>query len=195
MATVGTLGRIHRYPLKSAQGEQVASAAVGPAGLDGDRRWAVTGDDGRPVTARTAPDLRHLVAGTDSDGLVIAAPGGSTLRGADALAALASVVGRPVRVEESEAPHLDVAPVHLVSAGASAAPDAPGGCDPEPRANLVLDLSDVPGAERGWVGRRLRIGDVELRVTRTPKQCLGVYAEVLVPGQVRAGDDVELLDD
>jgi MOSC domain-containing protein YiiM len=35
---------------------------------------------------------------------------------------------------------------------------------------------------------------VQLRVTRTPKHCLGVYAEVAVPGRVRAGDPVELLD-
>jgi uncharacterized protein len=38
----------------------------------------------------------------------------------------------------------------------------------------------------------VRIGEVELRVTRRPKHCLGVYAEVSRPGHVRIGDDVEL---
>jgi hypothetical protein len=35
---------------------------------------------------------------------------------------------------------------------------------------------------------------VELALTRTPKHCLGVYAEVRTPGRLRAGDRVELLD-
>jgi uncharacterized protein YcbX len=70
----------------------------------------------------------------------------------------------------------------------------PAGCSADdPRANLVLHL---PGEadERNWVGRRLRIGEVVLDVVRTPKHCLGVYAEVQVPGRVAAGDAVELLD-
>jgi MOSC domain-containing protein YiiM len=43
------------------------------------------------------------------------------------------------------------------------------------------------------VGRRLRIGAVELAVSRTPKHCLGVYAEVRLPGEIRVGDRVQLL--
>jgi hypothetical protein len=35
---------------------------------------------------------------------------------------------------------------------------------------------------------------VELRVTRTPKHCLGVYAEVVASGRIRSGDPVELVD-
>jgi hypothetical protein len=33
-----------------------------------------------------------------------------------------------------------------------------------------------------------------LDVVRTPKHCLGVYAEVRVPGRVAAGDVVRLAD-
>jgi uncharacterized protein len=39
----------------------------------------------------------------------------------------------------------------------------------------------------------VRIGEVEVAVTRTPKHCLGVYAEVQRPGRVRVGDRVEVL--
>lgn len=76
-------------------------------------------------------------------------------------------------------------------------------------------------AENAWVGKRLRIGEVELEVTApTPRcgmtvrpqgelpydktilrsivkeanQCLGVGAHCRKPGTVRAGDVVELLD-
>nr|MQA36455.1 sulfurase [Modestobacter roseus]MQA36457.1 sulfurase [Modestobacter roseus] len=61
----------------------------------------------------------------------------------------------------------------------------------DPRANLLLHLP--AGDERSWVGRRVRVGEAVLDVVRTPKHCLGVYAEVVTPGRVAAGDPVELL--
>jgi MOSC domain-containing protein YiiM len=85
--------------------------------------------------------------------------------------------------------------VHLVSQQAldrAAGGDVPDGCSAEdPRANVLLDLAD-DGDERTWVGRTLRIGDAELVVTRTPKHCLGIYAEVRRPGEIAVGDDVLL---
>jgi MOSC domain-containing protein YiiM len=42
------------------------------------------------------------------------------------------------------------------------------------------------------VGRLLRIGDVVLAVTRTPKHCLGIYAEVRRAGRISVGDPVLL---
>ncbi|HJX43043.1 MAG TPA: sulfurase, partial [Geodermatophilus sp.] len=88
------------------------------------------------------------------------------------------------------------AAVHLVSRQAldrAAAGVVPAGCGAEdPRANLLLDL---PGAtpdddERTWVGRQLRLGSAVLEVTRLPRHCLGVYAEVVRPGTVAVGDAV-----
>jgi hypothetical protein len=38
----------------------------------------------------------------------------------------------------------------------------------------------------------LRVGSAVLEVTRTPKHCLGVYAEVRHAGTVTAGDPVLL---
>jgi MOSC domain-containing protein YiiM len=68
----------------------------------------------------------------------------------------------------------------------------PDGCSAEdPRANLVLELSGEDD-ERTWVGSLLRIGDVVLEVTRTPKHCLGIYAEVRRAGRVSVGDAVRL---
>jgi len=43
---VGTIAEIHRYPVKSMRGEQLASAVIGEDGLRGDRAWAVR-DEGR----------------------------------------------------------------------------------------------------------------------------------------------------
>jgi uncharacterized protein YcbX len=106
------------------------------------------------------------------------------------------VLGRPVRLARTDRPQVDAAAVHLVSRAAvlrAAGGDVPEGCSADdPRANVVLDLHDGED-ERAWVGRTLRVGEVELAVTRTPKHCLGVYAEVRTPGRIRTGDSVQLL--
>ena len=183
---VGAVGVLAVYPVKSLAGRSVPAAEVRDGGLVGDRAWTVvdagTGDRHR---AKDAPELAAVVATGD--------PGADTVT-------LTEVLGRPVRLARAGAPQVDAAAVHLVSSaaiGRAAAGEVPEGCSAEdPRANVVLDLDPTAGDagdERGWVGRRVRIGEVELAVTRTPKHCLGVYAEVRTPGRIRVGDRVELL--
>ena len=67
-------------------------------------------------------------------------------------------------------------------------------CRSDPRANLVLQLTG-DADERTWVGRRLQVGEAVLEVVRTPKHCLGVYAEVRTPGRVAEGYAVVLSDE
>ena len=181
-AVVGTVGQISVYPVKSLAGRTADAALVGPAGLAGDRVHAVVdATTGERVTTRTAPGMREIVATGDVE---------------QDTATLAEVLGRPVRLAASDAgPQVDAAAVHLVSRQAivrAAEGVVPAGCSAEdPRANLVLQLTE--GAdERAWVGRRLHVGEVVLDVVRTPKHCLGVYAEVRVPGRVALGDPVRL---
>jgi hypothetical protein len=71
-------------------------------------------------------------------------------------------------------------PVHLVA--------VENYIDQHPRANLVVA---IPAEDlHGLVGRRLRIGSLELDVTSLAGTCAGVYAEVPVPGDVSVGDEV-----
>jgi uncharacterized protein YcbX len=179
----GRVAAISVYPVKSLAGRTVPEAVVDTAGLRGDRAYAVVdADTGERVTVKTTPQLRSVVATGDTE--------------ADTVT-LTEVLGRPVRLAPSGAgPQVDAAAVHLVSRQAidrAAAGDVPEGCSADdPRANLLLDL---PAAdERDWVGRRLQVGEVVLDVVRTPKHCLGVYAEVRGPGRVADGDAVTLLD-
>jgi uncharacterized protein len=178
----GSVVQVSVYPVKSLAGRTVREAEVGPAGLVGDRVWTVVdATTGERVTVKSTPQMAEVVATGDDE--------------ADTIT-LTEVLGRPVRLQRTEQPQVDAAAVHLVSRSAidrAAGGDVPEGCSADdPRANLLLALDD--GAdERDWVGRALRVGDVELTVTRTPKHCLGVYAEVRTPGRVRAGDRVELL--
>jgi uncharacterized protein YcbX len=178
--TTGRVAEIRLYPVRSLAGTSVSAATVGPAGLVGDRARTAVDADGRVIRAKDTPAMRDVPATGDRD--------------ADT-AALAAVLGAPVRLVDTPEDVAAVAPVHLVSSGAvarAAAGDVPEGCSADdPRANLLLDLPG--GDERTWVGRTLRIGTAELRVTRTPKHCLGVYADVVTPGVVRTGDDVVLV--
>jgi uncharacterized protein YcbX len=125
---------------------------------------------------------------------------------------------------------LDLSPVHLLTtaslrAGAVAHPDGNWITD-RFRPSIVVDVDDDEGApafvENDWVGRPLRVGEIELDVilptvrcvmttrvqpprgierdldifktlNRVNQQNLGVYANVTTPGTVRVGDPVSLV--
>jgi uncharacterized protein YcbX len=174
---VGRVEQVWIYPVRSLAGTSLPAAEIETAGLSGDRVWTVVGDDGELVRAKNAPAMATVTATGDPD--------------VDA-AALTAVLGRPVHLEA--VPQPGVAPVHLVSKQAierAAAGEVPEGCSADdPRANVVLDLAEDD--ERTWVGRQLRIGSAVLEISRTPKHCLGVYAEVRRAGIVTVGDAVVL---
>ena len=59
------------HPVKSMRGNAVASSAVEPLGLAGDRRWMVTDEAGRFLTGRQLPGLSRCVAAPTSNGLAL----------------------------------------------------------------------------------------------------------------------------
>jgi uncharacterized protein len=173
---VGRVAAVHVYPVRSTAGRELPSAEVTDGGLAGDRAWVAV-VDGAALRGKDAPELADVATTGDPD--------------ADA-AAIGGALGRTVALAPAE--HRDgVAPVHLVSRGAidrAAQGEVPEGCSADdPRANLLLEVDDD---EREWVGRTVAVGTAVLRVTRTPKHCLGVYADVHTPGRVAVGDEVRL---
>ena len=179
---VGRLQEAWVYPVKSLAGMPVATVEIGPAGPRGDRAHSVVAaDSGEPVRAKHAPVLATLTPTGDP---------------AVDERAIGAALGRPVRLQPAAGRSAaDVAAVHLVSRQAidrATEGDVPEGCSADdPRANLLLSLPDGDD-ERAWVGRLVTVGDVVLEVTRTPKHCLGVYAEVRSGGVVAVGDPVLL---
>jgi uncharacterized protein len=179
--TAGRVARIWIYPVKSLGGTERERVRLHGSGPEGDRAWSVVdAGTGATVRGRHAPALAAVQPTGNPD--------------ADART-VSEVLGRPVRLSAAGGSAADVAAVHLVSRQAidrAASGDVPDGCSADdPRANVLLDLPDGDD-ERTWVGRTLRIGDAELTVTRTPKHCLGVYAEVRRPGGIAVGDAVLL---
>ena len=174
---VGRLEQIWVYPVRSLAGASLAAVEMGPSGPRGDRAHAVVdAGSGQVLRSKHAPELGTLTSTGDpaADAEVIGA-----------------ALGRPVRLEPATG-GADVAAVHLVSRQAidrAALGDVPDGCSADdPRANLLLSVPEDD--ERAWVGRLLSVGDVVLEVTRTPKHCLGIYAEVRRGGVVTVGDPI-----
>lgn len=216
MQAVGHVAQLNRYPVKSLLGDRLTEVEVVRRGLVADRRWALREPDDKLGSGKSTRRFRamdgllDLRASLGTDGLAVVFPDGRTLApGPDLDEALTAYVGREVRLaEEDDVPHHDAAPVHLVTDASCLAVSA----DPDRfRANVVVATGgDVGFAEDAWVGRELRIGGVRLRVTGTTERCvmvgsetlrevtarndlqLGVYADVLESGTVRAGDEVHL---
>jgi hypothetical protein len=134
----------------------------------------------------------------------------------------------PPEVIEFESPpgtYLDAYPLLVMTTSALAAlAEALPGANPDVRRfrpNLIIDTGDEPGhPEFSWVGRSLRIGEVELSIVTACPRCVmvtrqidesiptdrsvlrhvvrdldqnvGVYAAVSIPGRVSTGAPVRL---
>lgn len=199
MTVVARVRALWTFPVKSMRGTTVDAADLDAGGLRGDRGWAVVDPSGTTVTAAQEPRLRLVSARLDDAGcLRLDVPDAPPdLTAPDAAPALSQWLGRPLQLARADgAGFVDVAPLHVVSTLAMSDAEHAEQCDTcdvrEPRANLVLDLAGDAASERDWVGRNLAVGAATLTVVRHPDHCLGVYAEVATPGQVRVGDEVTL---
>lgn len=88
------VAQIWRYPVKSLQGERLATVVLGPQGVEGDRRYAIfDAETGMGLTARREPALLFGAASLASGSLEITLSDG-TVAADDA--ALSQWLGRPV---------------------------------------------------------------------------------------------------
>ena len=96
---IGHVAAIHRYPVKSMQGETLDRATVGPMGIDGDRRFAVIdAETGRVASAKNPRKWAALLgyrAAFRVGELVVFAPDGAELMG-DTAGELSRRLGRAV---------------------------------------------------------------------------------------------------
>ena len=199
---VGRVVSLRAFPVKSLDAGPLASAQVLATGVRDDRRWAVVGADGEVVTARQADVLRSVRADVRNDlPTVTLAGSGAPVSGEAADVGLSALLGQQVTLAAAPGGFNEVAPIHLVSrqaiAGGHAHDDDGGPCPcsvEEPRANLVLDLTGSE-LETGWIGARLSVGTAVLLISKAPRHCLGVYADVLVEGAVNQGDEAVLTRD
>lgn len=181
---IGVVAGLWRYPVKSLRGEQVQRLAIEPRGVVGDRRWAVTGSDGKLGSGKTTrrfrrmPGLLSLQSGTDADGSVwVLLPTGSRRPVTDPVvaAAISELVGETVTLrEETTVPHLDDSPVHLVATGAVTTLEEELGAGSlgvrRFRPNVVVEAPD----DAGWPGRLMRLGGAVVEIERPTVRCVMV---------------------
>lgn len=236
-AVTGCVGRLWCHPVKSMLGQAVPALTVEYGGVAGDRRYAVRSADGRANSGKPMAGygriqgLLGFAAGyADNRGVEIRFPNGNryTLQDPALEWDLSATLGQPVTLREEEqgsGPYVDDSPVHLLTTASLAwlRNTLPGAAVDERRfrPNIVVDWSGREPVEQDWIGSRLHLGEVELRITEPTVRCgmvamahaelphdpsvlrhitqqadlnFGVYAEVIKPGRVAIGDAARLLD-
>jgi hypothetical protein len=187
----GRVASLHRWPVKSMAGEQLAALALDGFGATGDRTHGVFDvfkGAPRRVNAELLPRLLAWSAaypGTGGDELerestpqpLVTAPDGSARVWDDpALAqALADDLGRAVTLARETRGQQDrPTTVHVtVEASLRALGESLGAAVDlrRFRPNIHLELDAEPWAEHDWIGRRLRVGDAELEIVEGCERC------------------------
>jgi hypothetical protein len=211
------VAEIWRYPVKSMAGERLETVEVTPGGLLGDRLVHVADGGGRVITSRTHPRLLGLRGslGPDGEPRVDRQP----WRSAASAAAVRAAAGPDARlIRDDSLERFDVLPLLVGTDGAF---EHLGVDHRRLRPNIVI--GDVDGlAERGWPGRRLRIGPVIVSVAKLRARCvmttydpdtleqdlsvlrrivsefggrMALDCSVVDGGRISVGDPVELLRD
>lgn len=207
------VAELWRYPVKGLRGERLTRASLGDEGLRGDRVVRIVAD-GKRVSARTVPTLLGLEGSLADDGEPRV--DGARWDRPEALPSVRRLAGAEARlIRDDTLDRFDAAPILVATDGAL---EALAEDRRRFRPNLVV--GGVEGlAERGWVGRTLRAGEVELAAVEPCERCLvttidpdtleiepriltrlrerfdaimEVYSRVAVPGDVAEGDPVAL---
>jgi uncharacterized protein len=205
-----------RYPVKSMAGERIESVELTEAGIVGDRTVLVAGPGGQIVTSRTHPRLLGLHGSLAPDGAVLVnRKPWDDPEIAEALQAAAGPQARLVRYDGLE--RFDVLPLLIGTDGAF---EQLGVDHRRLRPNIVI--GGVDGlAERGWPGRRLRLGGAIASVAKLRSRCvmttydpdtqvqdlsvlrriasefggqMALDCAVVSGGRIAVGDPVELLE-
>lgn len=68
---MATISALYIYPVKGLGGIAVNRSRVGPRGLEGDRRWMITRENGQFLTQREVPELCRIATALEGDTLVL----------------------------------------------------------------------------------------------------------------------------
>lgn len=206
------VAELWRYPVKGLRGERVDELTVAAGGVPGDRGLRVIDDRGI-VTGRRKQRLIAVPAALDVAGEALV--DGHPWSAPEAGAAIRAAAGAGAELSPAPGGHeYDAAQILLLSDGSV---DQLGYDRRRFRPNIYFEGAAGP-VELGWVGGRVRVGEVVLAVDEPCERCvittidpdtievdldvlkrtraelggdMGVYCTVVEPGIVRVGDAVE----
>ncbi|HEX8051420.1 MAG TPA: MOSC N-terminal beta barrel domain-containing protein [Thermoleophilaceae bacterium] len=208
------VAELWRYPVKSMRGERLDTTEVRPDGFAGDRLVQVREGD-QVLTGRTRPGLLGLSATLSADGRALV--DGAAWDSPEAAAAVREVAGEGAAlVADGVSRFHDTTPLLVATDGMI---EGFGIDFRRLRPNVVV--GGVEGlSERDWEGRRLRVGDVVIRLDHLCERCVmttfdpdtqeqdpevlrrinaelgglaAINSSVEVPGRIAVGDPVELV--
>lgn len=188
MQTVGVIRQLARYPVKSMQGEAMASTMLTLQGFEEDRRYAFVQAASRSsfpwLTGRELPELLRYQTTVEKSGSPEVAVTVTTASGekwpvdSDQLRkTLEARSGKSVFLLRDHRGSFDIAPVSLISRQTVARIAEETGTKEDPwrfRPNLLVDLASGEAFEElKWVGKTLRIGDkARIAVNEVDERCV-----------------------
>ncbi len=185
METIGTVGCIARYPVKSMGGEELSTAVLGLNGIPGDRMYAfVQAGTHSPfpwLTAREYPGLlRYQPFTREVDGrpalFVRTDSGAELLATSEELRAyIEAQAQRPVHLHTDHRGNHDVAYVSIITRATLQALAEAAGVAPDHRRfrmNIVVEGGTAPFGEREWVGKTVTADGARLVVTEQDRRCV-----------------------
>ena len=208
------VSELWRYPVKGLRGESLERVEVAADGIPGDRGLRVVDERGI-VTGRRKQRMIGLPAtlGADGEALIDGHPWSSP----EAAAAVRDVAGAGAGLSRPFGGHeYDAAQILLLSDGSV---DQLGYDRRRFRPNVYFEGAEGP-VELSWIGHRVRVGELVLRVDEPCERCvittidpdtvkvelevliraraeldgnMGVYCTVIEPGAVAVGDRVDLV--
>jgi uncharacterized protein YcbX len=236
----GRVIEIWRYPVSSVGGERISRAKLCPDGVDGDRQYGLI-DAATGMPAVPEKDVRwrkalHLEAShVDGDFPVISFPDGRrcSLNDGSLNAVLTDYFGFATAIaayqhteQRSAFPLTQFrhrhCPLHLLTTASlrhlAVLCKADGIDSRRFRPTVLIEVEKDSGfVETGWIGRRLRLGHLELSAEEDAKRCgvtfisqpgleedpeilrnilrnnkrnLGIYCCIDVSGEIKLGDEV-----
>ena len=161
------VAEIWRYPVKSMAGEQLQTARLTEAGIDGDRLIQVRNAHGRTITSRTHPALLGHRGTLDERGNPLI--GGQPWTEPKVLVAVQQIAGPGAQlVRDDSLDRFDILPLLVATDGAVS---AFGRDRRRLRPNIVV--GGVSGLEeREWQGGELLIGDVVIGIQDLRARCI-----------------------
>ena len=161
------VAEIWRYPVKSMAGEQLQTARLTEAGIDGDRVIQVRNAHGRTITSRTHPALLGHRGTLDERGNPLI--DGQPWTEPKVLAAVQQIAGPGAQlVRDDSLDRFDILPLLVATDGAVS---AFGRDRRRLRPNIVV--GGVNGLEeREWQGGELLIGDVVIGIQDLRARCI-----------------------
>ncbi|MDQ3403219.1 MAG: MOSC N-terminal beta barrel domain-containing protein [Actinomycetota bacterium] len=209
---------VARYPVKSLRGESIEVIELDDRGVVGDRLWALRADNGEIGSGLGAGRLPRLTEMSSKVlwgvHTVLQLPDGREFATIDPKIddAVSEFVGQSVTVvKETETPHFDASPLHLITTSTLRWLGIDEADWMRTRANVLVETEGDNRAEDDWIGRRIKIGTSEVEITgpavrrvmsgqaqgEPPARpelpadhdvTLGAYARVINPGVIGTGD-------